>query len=158
MYLLFLLLLFTPPFQEVPLKPVEEFQIDLDYTFKQRYIADRNTTVHLEETRGEYERRTSTTPLPYLVINIKFLKLGEKEARVRVVDNNDHRIYNNRRVDEGEVISLDLGFTDDVKDRISAYEYTVYLLTAKKHETSRITLVIDEEGNFFVNGEKRGRF
>lgn len=150
-----LLILFL--FQEVPYKPVEEFQIGLDYTFKHRVAFD-NTTVHLDETRKEFDRRTSTMPLPYLEINVKFLKLGDNEARLRIIDNFGKRIYNNRKIKTNEVINLDMGFTDDAKDRVSAHEYTLYLLSAEKKEVSRIVVFIDKNGDFYVNGERRGRF
>lgn len=142
--------------QDIPYKPKEEFEIKLDYQFKQRPVADPNS-VNLDETRGEYQRRTGGNVLPYLILNIKLLKLSEENMRVRISKNiNDRPI--NKKVDINSVIQLDLGFTDDMKDRVKAHEYTVSFISSDKKTMSQILISIDEDGSFFVNGEKRGQF
>lgn len=143
--------------QELPYKPKEEFDIKLDYQLKQRVFSGNSTLVHVDESRKEYERRTSTDLLPFLALEIKLLKLAPDEVRVRIVSNLKQRVLN-RKVDQGDVLPLQLGFTDDVKDRVKAYEYTVYIINKDKEETSRILISIDEDGTFNVNGEKRGQF
>lgn len=143
-------------FQDLPYKPTEEFEIKLDYQFKTRQY--RSTTeVHLAETRREHEQRASSAVLPYLVLNLHLLKLTPEEVRVRIMDNGHKKVYN-RKADTGDVIPIVLGFTADVKDRVSAYEYTVYFQSPDKRDVSRILISVDEDGSFFVNGEKRGRF
>jgi hypothetical protein len=143
--------------QDIPYKPKEEFDIKLDYQFKQRPVVDRTNTVTLDETRKEYEKRTSSDLLPYLVLNVKFLKVNTEEARVRVTNNIDRRSVS-KKIEEGSAISLDLGFTDDIKDRVTAHEYTLTMLSPKKSDVSKIVIHIEEDGSFLVNGEKRGRF
>lgn len=142
--------------QEIPVKPKEEFEIKLDYQFRNRPAQDLNS-VHLDETRKEHERRVSTAPLPFLTLNIRMLKLSEAEVKMRVTNNLTPRVAL-RKVEEGTVVPLQIGFTDDVKDRVTAHAYTLTLLSPKKLETSRIEIVIEEDGTFLVNGEKRGKF
>lgn len=143
-------------FQDIPYKPKEEFEIKLDYQFKQRPSADHNT-VNLNETRGEYQRRVSATVLPYLILNIKLLKLIDEKMRVRISKNlNDRVIIKN--VSINTVITLDMGFTDDIKDRINAHAYIVSFLSPDKSTLNQILISIDEDGSFFVNDEKRGKF
>lgn len=149
----FLLLMFF--FQDLPYKPKEEFEIKLDYKFKQRPSPERSV-VNLNETRAEHERRTSSDLLPYLVLQVKMLKLND-EARIRVTNNLDSKSFS-KKIEEGIVIPLDLGFTADVKDRITAHEYVITFLSPQKSEVSRILINVDQDGSFFVNGEKRGRF
>ena len=62
--------------QDLPHKPKEEFEIKLDYQFKNRPTQDLSS-VHLDETRKEHDRRVSSAPLPFLVLNIKMLKLSQ---------------------------------------------------------------------------------
>jgi hypothetical protein len=150
LYLIFFLL------QDLPYKPKEEFDIKLDYQFKQR-SQENQGAVHLNETERERQRRTSTAQLPYLILKIKMLKLGEEEARVRIVNNLDQQVYN-KKVEEGSIISLDMGFTADVKDRVKAHQYSILLLSPTKNEKSRILIDVEKDGTFLVNGEKRGRF
>lgn len=141
--------------QDLPYKPNEEFEIKLDYKFKQRPSVEASK-INLSETRGEYERRTSTSVLPYLVLNLKLLKLNG-ETRLRITNNLNNKA-NNRKISEGTIVPIDMGFTADVKDRVTPYEYTVTFLSPEKEETSRIVIFVDEDGSFLVNGEKRGRF
>jgi hypothetical protein len=55
-------------------------------------------------------------------------------------------------------VQLEVGFTDDVKDRVTPHHYFLTLVSPKKTETSKIEILIEEDGTFFVNGEKRGKF
>lgn len=139
--------------QEIPFKPKDEFDIKLDYQFKQRPQADPNS-VNIGET---YERRNAGSVLPYLTLHISVLKLPEAKMRLRVSKNIDDRPIN-RKVDIQSVIQLDLGFTDDMKDRVTAYEYTISFVSAEKLTVNKILISIDKDGSFFVNGEKRGKF
>lgn len=153
MCILLLAFLFT---QEIPVKPKDEFEVKLDYQFKNRPAQDLNS-VHFDETKKEHERRVSSAPLPFLTLNIKMLKLSAEEVKMRVTNNLTPRVAV-RKVEEGTVVPLQIGFTDDVKDRVTAHQYTLTLLSPKKTETSRIEILIEEDGTFLVNGEKRGKF
>jgi hypothetical protein len=153
-FILFALLL--SGVQELPFKSSDDFEIKLDYKFKQRTM-DNASAVYVQETNREHDRRTSTALLPFLTLNIKLLKLSEEEVKVKIGNNINSRIVT-RKVDEGLIIPLLIGFTDDAKDRVSAHHYVFTFVTAEKKETSRITIFIDEDGTFLVNGEKRGKF
>jgi hypothetical protein len=156
MKLILVLLLAFSMVQEIPVKPKDEFEIKLDYQFKNRPSPDANS-VHLDETRKEHDRRVSTAPLPYLTLNVKMLKLSQDEVKMRVTNNLTPRVAL-RKVEEGTIVPLQIGFTDDVKDRVTAHQYTLTLLSPKKAESSKIEILIEEDGTFLVNGEKRGKF
>lgn len=143
--------------KEVPYKPFSEFQIEVEYKFRQRPLVDKSASIEFEETRKEHDRRQSLALLPYLVINLKVLKLSGEEVRIRGVDNmGDVRLTKKAELDR--FYKLDLGFTDDVKDRVTAHEYTINFLSSERKEQSRIHLFVGEDGTFLVNGEKRGKF
>jgi hypothetical protein len=143
-------------FQELPYKPNEEFEIKLNYQFKQRPIRDQNA-IHLSESQKEYDRRTSSDLLPYLILNVKMVKLSEEEVRLKIINNLDQRIIS-KKIETGSIVPLDLGFTADVKDRVNPHEYMLTFLSPKKQELSKIVIHVDEDGSFLVNGEKRGKF
>jgi hypothetical protein len=143
-------------FQEIPLKPKDEFEITLDYKFKQRTI-DNSKTVYLDETNQDRERRTSTALLPFLVLNVKMTKLPQSEPKVKISNNLNGRIVS-RKVSEGTVIPIEVGFTDDAKDRVTAHQYVLTFQLPDKTETNKVVIFIEEDGTFFVNGEKRGKF
>lgn len=137
--------------QEVPFKSKDEFEVKLDYQLKQRPLPDHNT-VHLGK---DYERNPGV--LPYLVLNIKLLKLPSEKMRVRVTTNLREKAFY-KKVDLNSLVELDLGFTDDMKDRVSAHQYTLTFITPDKTPVEAIVINVDEDGSFFVNGEKRGKF
>jgi hypothetical protein len=143
-------------FQDVAYKPKEEFEIKLDYKFKQRPSQDHNQ-VNFDETRKEQERRTSGGILPYLILNVKILMISSNESKVKVTNNLDAGTTM-KRIEQGMIIPVDCGFTDDVKDGVTPNQYVLSFLSPKREEINRIVIFIDKDGTFLVNGEKRGKF
>jgi hypothetical protein len=141
--------------QDVPLKPSDEFDIKLDYNFRSRPTADRNTVVL--DGRPNVSRHTSDGVLPYLILHITPLKLAEEKMRVRIGTLVDDRVTQ-KKVEVNNEFIIDLGFTDDMKDRVTASHYILTFLDADKAPVDKIVINIAEDGSFFVNGEKRGKF
>ena len=142
--------------QEIPLKPKEQFEIKLDYQFKGRPHAASNT-VQLGNGPGGFESSSSAGVLPYLILNVKLLELPEERMRMRITTNLAERAAY-KKVTINSVIALDLGFTDDMVDRVNAHEYVLTFINAAKEPVDRILIRVDEDGSFLVNGEKRGKF
>ena len=116
--------------QTLPFKPKEEFEIKLQYEFKQKPVVDNGAnSVHLDETVKERERRTSTSMLPFVAINLRLIKLNPEEVKLRIVDNKTRVVYN-KKVKQDQIVNFVLGFTDDMKDRVTAHEYTAFFWTA----------------------------
>ena len=141
--------------QEIPFKPNSEFEIKLQYEFKLRPAGDIST-VNFNESQKERSGRVSGVMLPYLTLNVKVLLPTTEEERCKVVRNLDNVSFN-RKIEVGKEFQIDMGFTDDMKDRIKPYEYTVFFLSDKKEKISRIVIFVDKDGSFLVNGEKRGK-
>ncbi|MEQ9591304.1 MAG: hypothetical protein RLN86_01835 [Cyclobacteriaceae bacterium] len=134
----------------LPLKPEADFELKLDYEFRNKPGIDR-FEIDYSNTK-EYSGGT----LPYLKVNIKLLQLEEGEEKVKIITNLGNRIYS-RKASLDKVIELDLGFTDDLKDRVAPHEYNVIFFNSSG-DKSFINLFVDEDGAFLVNGEKRGKF
>ena len=77
--------------------------------------------------------------------------------RVRISTNRGDRPVL-KKVAVNSLIELDLGFTDDMIDRVTSHEYTLTFFGADKTIVDRIVISIREDGSFLVNNEKRGRF
>jgi hypothetical protein len=142
-------------FQDIPLKPKEEFEIKLDYQFKQRPQGDPNT-VQLGVSPRPYDKSGSGV-LPYLILNIKVLQLRDEKMRMRITNNRSERPII-KKVSVNSEVGLDLGFTVDMKDRVTASVYTLTFIAEDKNPVDRILISVDEDGSFFVNEEKRGKF
>ena len=139
----------------VPLKPTDEFEVKLNFEFKERQRSDPNR-VELDQTQREYERSRGTGPLPYLFLDFRILKQQARELRVRVIENNN-KVVHNKKVDTKTVLKLELGFTDDIKDRVGPYEYTILLLDDDKQPVSRVVIFFQKDGTYLVNGQVRGK-
>jgi hypothetical protein len=153
-YLLLFLILFQ---SEVPFKPKEEFEIKLNYEFKQKTSTVDYNKVDFTETKGERAKSSVSGLLPYLTLNIKLIKLPNGEVKIKGLDHTGRSILN-KKVMEGDVVQMVLGFTDDLKDRVNSHEYNVYLINKDKKEVNRIYLLVGEDGTFTINGEKKGKF
>jgi hypothetical protein len=152
-------LIFFVLLQEVPLKPNEEFEIKLDYSFRQRSTASggANYKVDFSESKAEHDRNNSSSLLPFLNLNIKMIKLSDQEVRLKGVTPLGKTIFN-KKVVAGDVVNMELGFTDDLKDRVTPHEYNLLLISPDKKEVSRIHLLVQEDGTFLINGQMRGKF
>lgn len=141
---------------EVPYKPSEEFELKVNYIFKERPGIDRQT-VEYDKATDEKLRKATSGPMPYLLVELKILQVSDQEFRVRVVNNNGDLVFN-RKATAGTTIKLDWGYTEDIKDKLSPNEFTAFFNNPGKKTVSKIHLTIQDDGIFFVNGEKRGKF
>src|SRR5688572_12261149 len=135
---------------QAPYKSNDEFELKLDLQFKQRPRS---------ETKVELDTRTLPTSgmnAPYLYLNLKVVKVVPEEIRIKVLKNNTETLLA-RKFDPNVVIKLDLGFTDDIKDRVTAYQYLITFLSKEKSVLSRIEIFFETDGTYLVNGEKRGK-
>ena len=143
---------------EIPHKPKEEYKVELEYQFKQRPSTGNSNRVDFElESEKTNKKKYEEGSLPYLIVNFKVIKLSDQEIRIRVIKNTGQTILN-KKVEAGSSYKLDLGFTDDMKDRVMAHEFKVYFLNDKRKEVSVVTLFIGEDGTFLINDEVRGKF
>ncbi|MCU0368395.1 MAG: hypothetical protein MUF39_06155 [Cyclobacteriaceae bacterium] len=142
--------------QDVPYKASDEYEITIDYKFEERPAIDR-TRVDYSEATDERNRKAISGPLPYLKINIKLLKLSSEELKLRMTDSNGRLLFS-RKATVGTMLTLDIGFIDDVKDQITPNNYTLTIFSDSKKPVSRIYMEILEDGTFLVNAEKRGKF
>jgi hypothetical protein len=158
MKLLFLIFLGLVSIQEdPPFKPSDEFEIKLNFEFKDRGAGRDPNKIEMNQTLKEREKSRASGLLPYLYLNLKVLKQGENEVRVKIIENSSKNVMNNKKFDTATILKLDLGFTDDIKDRVGAYEYTVFFLNGDKDPVSKIVIYFEKDGTYLVNGEKRGK-
>jgi hypothetical protein len=151
----YLLLFFLSFAQTVPFKPKEEFEVKLNYEFRPR-PTENTAKIRFEDTRSDREKQSSSSVLPYLKLNINILAAaGAVKAKFQ---NNKNGNLASKKVKDGVILPIDIGYTDDVKDRVAAHHYTVTFLNEDKTEISKIVIFIDKDGTFLVNDEKRGKF
>lgn len=150
---LFSLVLFFQ--SDPPFKAKEDFEIKFDLSFKQRSQLD-SKMVNLNETEGEKQRRTNTTPLPYLKLHIRIISVSPDEVKVKVIKDDASTVLN-KKIVNGMEFDLEIGYRDDIVDMISGNKHVIQFLSTDKKVMSIILIEFDDEGNYSVNGEKRGK-
>ena len=141
----------APAQHEAPYENIENFSFELDYSFKIRTPPD-NQQVSLVEGN-----RYSSQPLPYLKVKFVFDGLPKEYFRFKVENVEGNVIKNKKFKSDADVYILDMGFSDDLKDKITSYKYTIFFLTKDKEVLSKIELEVQENGNFMLNDEFHGR-
>ena len=144
------------PAQDIPYKPDDEFTIRPELGFKMRPI-DGSNKIDYTETQKEFQRRTDTSQLPFLTLHVAIKEARHGEVRMRIM-RDGKVITNNRKFDLDREFPLEVGFTDDAKDGIAGYEHVLFFLDSSKQEVSRIVIRIERNGDYFINGQRMGRF
>lgn len=150
-----LIICFFPLLQsgEVPFLNDENFEYELDYSFKARPAPERDK---LDMHSGEIVLH-DLTPLPYVKMTFKLLVRDDDYFRYRVV-NDDGILLKSRKIkDDVTVLDIDMGYSDDIKDRVSTHIFQVLLTGKDKTIKSRIKVYFDEDGTMFINEIKRGK-
>lgn len=136
--------------QEAPYKNPAEFDVTIDYSLRARPV----------ENEPVYDSRYKAAPasserLPYLRLKVLLKYVAPDEPRVRVVNSLGKTVLT-RKVQSGDVIAVDVGFTEDVKSRIEPHRFELWL--GARLPVSRIVLEIAEDGTFTINEVVRGKF
>lgn len=139
--------IFVAAFQDVPFKAKDEFELKLDYQFKPR---PKTEAVEMTVTTSR------NTPLPFLSIQLNVLTVLDDEYRVRIVDGKGN-VLGTKVLAKGRSLKFDVGYTDDVKDRVSSDRYIINFHGKDKKINRNIVIRFDTDGGYFVNDEQRGR-
>ena len=147
--------LFIQPFQDIPYKPDNEFEIRLDMKFKSRPTAEINK-LDFVETTAEREKRMDAGSLPYVSLFVNIKEVNQGEVRMKIYQDGKSTSVN-RKVELDKEFKIEIGYSDDAKDKISGYEYIINFLSIDKMEINKIVITIESNGDYLVNGQKRGR-
>ena len=128
----------------------ENFEFELDYSFKMKPPPER------DKVDLGYSTSYTAQPLPYLKLKFGFLNLPKHYFRLRVEDNFGV-VRRNKRLRAPGIYVLDMGYSDDVKDRVAPHKYTLFFLSKERDKISKIEVEVEENGNLLLNGEFHGR-
>jgi len=143
---------------EAPYKAGDEFEIKIDIQIKPRPISSGNSETKIDVSEPPNAReKMEVGPSPYLTLNIKFLKLSDREVKVKIIDGSGKVAFQKKSKEIG-VIKLDVGFINDVKQGLVPGEYNITLFDSDKKPASRIRVVITREGRYTVNDVLCGKF
>jgi hypothetical protein len=135
--------------QEIPYKAKEEFDLKLALQFKTRPSSGQNGVF-------TSEAKNTSTPLPFISIDLTVLKILEDEVRLKVLDNSS-AVLQSVNLSKKNNVKLELGFADDIKDQVGSHKYLVNFYGADKQVKRSILILFEKDGTFYVNEEKRGK-
>lgn len=137
--------------QDTPFLPLADFEFELDYNFKSKPPPVKDKVSFTEK-----QPRYSADLLPYVKVRFKFTNPPADVFRVRVV-NQRGGIVKTKKMKNLEVLEFDMGFAEDIKDRIEPHAYYIYLENKSKDQLSKIKIFVDESGDFYLNDEPFGK-
>jgi hypothetical protein len=152
---LFSIFLLLVGFQtDVPFKPSDEFQVNIDLAFK---VKDTKYGKYTYDPDGDRLDKVNATPTPFLTVTINQIKFQSDEVKVSAVNSLGKSLMK-KKISPDLVLHFDMGFVDDLKNRTSAEQITVYFLSAEKKELRKIVFSVTRTGVFEVNGMWHGQF
>jgi hypothetical protein len=77
------------------------------------------------------------------------------EVKVKVINGRSERVS---RISVANPMKLEIGFIEDVRNGSEGAERVLLFLNDEKKPIRKVVFKIAEDGSYFVNGEKRGKF
>ena len=134
----------------IPFKESKYYELKLDYDFKNKSGAPTS------EVYTSRPVSKNTTVLPFLEVIIDLLEVQGEEYRVKVI-NNFNETITNQKIDLSKPIKIRMGFTEDMKDRTEAHQYIILFQNKSREVLRKIELEVMEDGTFLVNKEVHGK-
>ena len=137
---------------DAPLKSTKEFEVSTKYELRKKPTSDDPKIVfETNETK-----RSSTDLLPYLSLTLKIKKWASGVTQVRISDTQG-KTYLRKKPSTDSSYPFEMGYVDDMKDKVGPSKFIV-TFHKEKQVVEQITIEVEEEGTFLVNGERRGKF
>jgi len=154
MKVFFFFLLFVGFQEDVPYKPDDEFQVNIDVTFKNKESKYGLSTYN---QNGERLDRVSENPFPFLTVSVSQFKVQNDEVKVLSSDSKD-KVLSKKNASADLVLHFDMGFVDELKKGSPNNHVVVYFLSEEKKKLRKITFSVTPTGVFEVNGKWHGQF
>ena len=154
MKLFFILLLFVGFQAEVPYKPSDEFQVNIDLNFKTK---DSKYPTSTYDQNGDRLDKVSSTQLPYLAVSVTQIKFQSDEIKVVAIDSQGKTLLK-KKASSDLILNFQMGFVEELKKKSPNSEITLYFLSEEKNKLRKIVFSVAPTGVFVVNGKWHGQF
>ncbi|MEQ8245670.1 hypothetical protein [Fulvivirga sp.] len=134
----------------VPFLSPDDFDFELDYNFKTKPYNVKDVAY------SERELNNSTENLPYVKMKIILKNTSEDQFRYKVHTNKSDIILN-RKIKGNDDFVIDMGFADDIKDRVHAHQFSVIIYNKDKDPLSKIVIEFSVNGDMFINEKLMGK-
>ncbi len=134
----------------VPFLSDDDFDFELDYQFKTKPSNMKDVAF------SERELTTTTDNLPYVKMKIMLKNTSEDHYRYKVIDNKSKTMLN-RKIKGDDEFVIDMGFSDDIKDRVHAHQFSVIIYNKNKDPLSKIVIEFGTNGDMLINQNLMGK-
>ncbi|MBS1488436.1 MAG: hypothetical protein JST43_12685 [Bacteroidetes bacterium] len=136
---------------EIPFKPADEFQVDINLRFKEKPSQYGSNTYNTSGERMDNSKGQQS----FLSVKISSLKIREDEIRISVIRPDKREIFKKKTEGLSE-FNFDMGFVADLKSE--GGEFVILFISPDKKKIRKIVLSITPTGIFSVNGKWHGQF
>lgn len=134
----------------IPFREASSYAFELDYNFKTKPPPPKDFISMTDSSPATSEI------LPYVKVKFNLLTLGDNDYRVKIVSNNGGAVFN-KKLKGPIAFDIDMGFAEDIKDRIVPHSYSVYFMDKAKNIHSRITIEVKKDGELLLNQQVYGK-
>jgi hypothetical protein len=130
-----------------PFLPEEEFDYEIEFFIKKKTSEDKPV----------YEvnpKRTYSDVLPYVKIHFAFASFKPDDKRIRLYK--DGGSFNNKRIKGPMKLTLDMGYTVDMKEGITPARYSIVIFNDQNEPRARITVEVKPNGELLINDQASG--
>jgi len=134
----------------VPYLSSDDFDFELDYNFKTKPSNMKDVAY------SQKDLNPSTDNLPYVKMKILLKNTSSDHYRYKVITNKRETKVN-RKVKGNDDFVIEMGFSDDIKDRVHAHQFSVFIYNKNKDPLSKIVIEFSANGDMFINEKLMGK-
>jgi len=139
---------------EIPYKPSDEFQVNIDLKFKEK-SSEYNPNSF--DGNGERLDKPEKGLRAFLSVTVTQLKIQSDEVKIIAVDSQG-KILLKKKASPNLVLRFKMGFVEDLKNKRAPNGITVFFISPGKKELRKIVFEVSSNGIFAVNGQWHGQF
>jgi len=139
---------------EIPYKPSDEFQVNIDLKFKEK---SSGYNPNAFDGNGERLDKPQQGLRAFLAVTVTQLKIQSDEVKIIAVDSQGKTLLK-KKASPSLALRFQMGFVEDLKSKRTPSSITVFFISSKKEELRKIVFEVSSNGVFAVNGQWHGQF
>ena len=132
---------------DVPYLPEDEYNYEVEFFLKRKPTDTKEVyRVKSKENRPDV--------LPYIKLHFNFLKFEDTDRRIKVY--REGMVFTSKKIKGPMKLSLDMGYSVDMKDGITPAAYTIYIFNKENEKRARIEILVKKNGELLINDKMSG--
>ena len=132
---------------DVPYLPEDEYSYEVEF-FLKRKPTDPKEVYRVKNLENRPDM------LPYIKLHFSFLKFEPTDKRIKVY--RQGMVFTSKKIKGPLKLSLDMGYSVDMKERVTPSEYTIFIFDDEGEKRARIEIRVEENGELLINDKMSG--